>query len=129
MKLTLCFLVGMLFGALLLSCGGVTTVSGGGCPITASVVPSTAMANHTAAPPGNQVQFSTSFKVNGPGICPLIVTAGSWTTSDPVNTSISNQPATQGLATCLNATPTPATIGYTGEISGQPFTPATLTCE
>ena len=129
MKLTLWLLAGMLFCALLLSCGGVTSVSGGGCSITASVVPSTATANHTAAPPGNQVQFSTSSKANGPGICPLFVIGGSWTTSDPVNTSISNQPATQGLATCLNATPSPATIGYTGEISGQPFTPATLTCE
>ena len=129
MKLTLWLLVGGLFCALLFSCGGRTTVSGSSCPITPFVVPSTATANHMAAPPGNEVQFSTSFKVNGPGICPLIVTAGSWTTSDAVNTSISNQPATQGLATCLNATPSPATIGYTGEISGQPFTPATLTCE
>jgi len=93
-----------------------------------AALPPNATADHTAAAPGDQVQFSTTATVTGPGVCPQFVTGGVWTTSDAVNTAISNQPATQGLATCLNATPSPATITYTGTIFGVRFKPATLTC-
>jgi len=118
---------------LLTGCGGTASSSGritasGNC-VNAAVIPSNAMADHTAAAPGDQVQFSLVVQPEpGGGVCPQFVTAGAWTTSDPVNTAISNQPATQGLATCLNATPSPATITYTGTIFGVRFKPATLTC-
>ena len=110
------------------TCG--STTSSSSCPINAAVVPSSATADHTAAPPGDQVQFSTVVTGTGKlGVCPLVIAAGSWTTSDPVNTAISNQPATQGLATCLDATPSPATITYTGMVYEHTFKPATLTCD
>lgn len=132
MKNTFWLLGGMLFCVVLVGCGGMATRgptvgSGSGCVI-AEVTPPSAVADHAAAPPGNEVQFSTTVLKGNGEPCPQIVTAGVWTTSDPVNTSISNQAPTQGLATCLNITPSPATINYTGTIYGQPYAPATLTC-
>ena len=97
------------------------------CTINALVTPSNATADHNAAAPGNQVQFSTTSTVTGN--CPLIAdTKGSWSTSDPANTTVSNQAPTEGLATCLNATPRPATISTSGTVRGHTFTPAKLTC-
>jgi len=132
-------LAGTLFCVWFTSCGGggFTTPpqsihSPSPCPVDPVVLPATATADHTASPPGNQVQFSAVVEWPSPpppGVCPQIIAVGSWTTSDPVNTSISNQPATAGLATCLNATPSPATIGYTDMAFGKPYTSATLTCE
>jgi len=112
-------LVAMLFLALAAGCGNSVV-----CVIVATVEPASATADHSAPPPGNQVQFSTVQKTNGDCVCALVITQASWTTSDPVNTSISDA----GLATCLNATPSPATISYTGTECGKSFTPATLTC-
>jgi len=116
----------MLFCVLFAGCGNILGLF---CTVDAAATPSNAMADHTAAPPGNQVQFSVISQTSGACACSLVVTAASWTTSDPVNTAISNQPPTQGLATCLNATPSPATITYTGTFCGHQFTPATLTCK
>ena len=101
-------------------CGGSTQNS---CKITANVTPAAAIADHTLAPPGNQAQFTAQSSVAGN--CPLLPdTLGSWSTSDTVNTSINQQ----GLATCLNATATSATISNSGTVRGRAFTPATLTC-
>jgi hypothetical protein len=52
-----------------------------------------------------------------------------WSTSDPVNTSISNQAPTQGLATCLNATTAPVTISNSSTVLGKPYPSVTLTCK
>ena len=95
-----------------------------GCTITANVAPASATADHTLAPPGNQVQFTA--QSSAVGNCPLAPdTLGTWSTSDTTNTSINQQ----GLATCLNATTTPATISNSGMVrSIKAFTPATLTC-
>jgi len=122
--------------AVTLFCVAFTSCGGGGfttssCTADAFVSPPTATADHMASPPGNQVQFSGVVK-NQSGSCPLpaIVFANPWTTSDQVNTSISNQPATAGLATCLNATPSPAIIGYLNPApGGKGYTSATLTCD
>jgi hypothetical protein len=112
----------------LLSCGLVMGGCGGAaqnsCTITANVVPASATADHTLAAPGNQVQFTA--QGDAVGNCPLAPdTLGTWSTSDPTNVAINQQ----GLATCLGATSTPATIRNSGmirEIKG--FTPASLTC-
>lgn len=110
--------------ALLLSgvagCGG----SQNSCTITATISPASATADHALAPPGNQVQFMT--QSSAAGNCPLTPDVlGTWATSDSTNTSINQQ----GLATCLNATTTPATITNNGMVRGiKGFTPATLAC-
>jgi hypothetical protein len=108
-------------GLLISGCGSSTQNS---CTITANVAPASAMADHALAPPGNQVQFTTQSSAFGN--CPLAPdTLGTWSASDTTNTSISQQ----GLATCLNATPSPATISNSGMVrSIKAFTPATLTC-
>jgi hypothetical protein len=123
MKRTLFLLCVVLTWVFLASCGGY----GNSCTVTADVTPATATADHSAVPPGNQMQFSIKSTVTGN--CPLVADqAGSWSTSDAVNTTISNQAPTQGLATCLNATPNPVTITETGTVRGHSITPATLTC-
>ena len=120
MKTSIMFLAAIFFSVCWIGCGGSSTNN---CLITANVVPASAIADHNAAAPGNQVQFSTSSTVSGN--CPLIAdTLGTWSTSDPGNTSISNA----GLATCLSATTTPATISNSGTVRGRKFTSATLTC-
>ena len=119
-------LAGEALSCLLLgSCGAVAREP---CTITAAVIPASATADHRLPPPGNLVQFSAASTVTGN--CPLMPDhMGSWSTSDAVNTSISNQPSTRGLAMCLDATPTPATVAYSGTVRGRAFTPATLTCK
>jgi len=93
------------------------------CNITAIVTPISAISDHLAAAPDNQVQFATVSNVSGN--CPLIPdTLGSWSTSAPGNTSIDST----GLAKCLGATTTPATISNSGAIRGRKFLSATLTC-
>ncbi len=115
--------VGLSF-LLLSTCGA---IGGDNCAITAAVIPSSATADHSSPPPGNQVQF-TAFS-NVTGNCPLIADhVGSWSTSDPADTAISNEPATKGLATCLNAAP-PATVAYSGTVRGRVFASATLLCK
>jgi hypothetical protein len=98
------------------------------CTITTTITPLNATADHNADSPGNQVQFSLASSVKGN--CPLIPDiAGEWSTSDPENTTISNDPANAGLAVCLHETPTPATITYSGRIRGRTFPSATLDCK
>jgi hypothetical protein len=120
MKTLLLFLAATVFGVACAGCGGTPQNS---CNITAIVTPASAIADHNLAAPGNQVQFATVSSVSGN--CPLIAdTLGTWSTSDPGNTSISGS----GLATCLGATTTPATISNSGTVHGRGFTSATLTC-
>jgi hypothetical protein len=107
------------------TCGGVSSNT---CMITTGITPPNATADHNATVPGNEVQFSLSSTVKGN--CPLTPDfVGVWSISDPVNTTLSNQAPTQGLATCLNATPTPATISNTSTIRGHAFPSATLVCK
>jgi len=120
MKSSVVFLAAIFLSVSCIGCGGTPQNS---CNITAIVTPLSAIADHNAPSPGNQVQFSTSSTVSGN--CPLIAdTLGTWSTSDPGNTSISGT----GLATCLGATTTPATISNSGTVRGRKFTSATLTC-
>ena len=94
------------------------------CTVNAAIVPQSATADHSAAAPGNQVQFSLTSTVKGN--CPLRPDrAGVWSTSDLVNTAVSSQ----GLATCRNATPTPATITNSSTVHGYAFASAILICK
>jgi len=120
MKTSLVFLAATLVSVACAGCGGSSTND---CFITASVVPGSAISDHLAAPPNNQVQFTALSSVSGK--CPLTPdTLGSWSTSAPGNTSIDST----GLAKCLGATATPATISNSGTVRGVKFTSATLTC-
>lgn len=110
----------LLCGAAVEGCGSSTQNS---CTITANISPASATADHALAPPGNQVQFTKQSSVSGN--CPLVPDVlGTWATSDTTNTSIDQQ----GLATCLSATSTPATITNSGTVRFKSFSPATLAC-
>lgn len=108
--------------ALLAGCGGSTQ----SCMVAANVTPAAATADHTAAP-GNQAQFMLMSSVTGNCLLrpdPL----GTWSTSDPVNTTLGNVTSTSVVATCVNATASPATISNSGTVNGHLFQPAALTC-
>jgi hypothetical protein len=97
------------------------------CTVSARVDPTDAQADHGAAMPADKVRFSVVALPKGN--CPLLVGhVGSWSTSDPANTAISNEPPTQGVATCLSATPSPARITNDGRVLGHSIAGATLTC-
>jgi len=120
-----CLLSLVLMCALMAACGG---ISSNRCVVTTAIAPVNATADHSATAPGNDVQFSLSSTVKGN--CPLIPDSiGVWSTSDPVNTTISNQALTQGLATCLNATSTPATISNSGTVRTKTYPTASLVCK
>jgi len=121
MKTLLLFLAAIFLSVFAIGCGGSTTQNS--CFITAIVAPVSAISDHNAAPPDDQVQFATVSSVSGN--CPLTPdTVGTWSTSAPGNTSISDT----GLATCLGATTTPAAISNSGTVRGRKFISATLTC-
>lgn len=98
------------------------------------VLSSSPAADHLAAPPGNKVSFF-GFDVLPAGCPPTpgpIRPDLHWTVSDTANVTIGNTANVDyGVATCINATPAPATVTATGTnqrgatISGT----ATLTCK
>ena len=106
------------------------------CNLTAlSVAPRIASADHTAAASGNQVQFFA-----GPVTPKVCATAAcvncwgqTWTVSDPVNVSISNNANDNGTATCLGATSGAVTVTATVQDAGKSTQTvtgaATLTCK
>ena len=98
-------------------------------PIALTISPATATADHTAMPSGNQVQFSGMEQFPPGCVEPQVLPVLTWSTSDTTNTSITNTPGTMpGVATCINATPQPATI--TGSLpDGSLKGTATLTCK
>ncbi len=96
------------------------------CVVQTYISPSTASADHTLAAPGNQAQFQAVRKASNNCVFPAVVSTPNWQTSDPANTSIDQQ---TGLATCLKATPTVASITYTDAPSTGSYTPAALTCK
>lgn len=123
MKASVLFFFVVFFNVFFIGCGGSTSSS---CTVAANITPASAIGDHSSFP-ANQVQFSTTG--SSTGNCPMLADiVGSWATSDPANTSISNQAGSVGLATCLGVTTTPATITNSGAIRGKGFTPATLTC-
>ena len=112
---------------LLLSCGGNTAENS--CKLIGlTVAPSHGIADHLATAPGNQVQFSVAPKVPTGCTVNFLLPIVTWSTSDPVNTTIDIPPGSYGLGTCVNRTQDPATITATlpdGSLSGT----ATLLCK
>jgi hypothetical protein len=120
MRAQICSVALLLLSLFLATCGA----SNKDCLIQTAINPTSATADHAAAPPENHVQFSLQSSVKGN--CPMIADRlGVWSTSDPVNTSIDNQ----GLAVCLHPTSSPATISNSGTIRGHGFPSATLLCK
>jgi hypothetical protein len=127
-KPSLAVLLLILLAAVSVGCG--SRSPNNQCVITTATTPQSATADHTQAAPGDQVQFALHTSINGGGPCPEIADyLGVWSTSDPVNTSISNTPPTQGLATCVNATTAPATISNSSLARGHSYPSVTLTCK
>lgn len=91
--------------------------------------------DHSAAAPGNQEQFVADVgPVTGPGCATpayVFLAKANWTVSDPVHVHISSAPdATNGLATCVDATQGAATV--TATFTQETFTEtanATITCK
>ena len=92
------------------------------CVVRNAVVPSVAHASAHAADNEMRFQLSSDSSGNCPKTPP---SSGVWTTSDLINTRVSND----GLATCLHPTPEPAEISYSGIQSGQRYASATLDCK
>ncbi|HEY6968831.1 MAG TPA: hypothetical protein VJA94_06495 [Candidatus Angelobacter sp.] len=81
------------------------------------VAPQTATADHSAAPPGNQISFVALDMP--PASCPPTPGAPrldlTWSVSDPGNVTIGNtQGVDYGVATCKNASANPATVTAAG---------------
>ena len=109
------FLLPLLLVIFCIGCGGKSRVD---CtPLDLSVAPQTATADHAAAAPGNQISF-IAFDGLRPGCPPTpgpIRTDLKWSVSDTVNTKIGNTlNVDYGVATCINATPSPVTVTATG---------------
>jgi len=113
--------------AVMLSCGSGTGISTSCNPTALTISPTTGTADHTALPPGNQVQYSGMLQYPSGCTVPAIVPILTWTTSDTTDISITGGPANPAVATCLNATPQPATITAALPTSGLKGT-ASLSC-
>jgi hypothetical protein len=103
--------------------------------IVLSLNPVAATADHTAEPPGNQQQFVSTAAPTAPPGCALpewiLLAHPSWTSSDPVNISISSaNDTTNGTAVCKGATNGAATLTATFVFDGTTSkATATLTCK
>jgi len=100
-----------------------------------AVGPTSATADHSATPPGNQAQFQATVSPYSsvPG-CPvpqyILLLQPTWSLSDPLDAQISSAPGTNGLATCMNAAANPITVTATYTSNGTTQTKtATLTCK
>ncbi len=130
--------VAVVLSVLLVLASAVSCGDGTVCIVIVTTTPLTATAVSTATPPGNTVTFFASSGFQGLN-CPLTPAASptvigninaTWTSSDTINVSIMNQKTqigTNGVATCLSPTPTPATITATSP-DGKKST-STLTCQ
>jgi len=116
----------------LAGCGG---NSNNGCFIESiRVSPGSATVDHTAAPPGNTVQFA-AFADSVPQGCAIALSnLGNviWSVSDPVNASIGSTPGPGfGVATCKAAAP--GTVNVKAVLNQIDFAPieatASLTCQ
>jgi hypothetical protein len=96
--------------------------------------PTVATADHMAASPGNQVQFSSVEGAKFVEGCPIPAVVRSaqpvWTNPDPLDITISSaQDATNGTAVCHSATSGPVTLTATdGTVKPALSAQVTLTC-
>jgi hypothetical protein len=127
------FLLPLLFIAGSAGCGGHSSPD---CSVALAlaVAPPTATSDHLAAAPGNKISFVASDQP--PAGCPP--TPGplrldlKWSVSDPANVTIGNtQNVDYGVATCINAAPTPVTVTASGpnKLGATIMGTSTLTCK
>lgn len=127
------FLLPLLFIAGSAGCGG-HSAPDCSVAIALGVVPNTATADHLAAAPGNKISFfGSDILPNGciPQPSPFR-TDLKWSVSDTANVSIGNTPKVDyGVATCINAAPTPVTVTATGpnRLGATMSGSSTLTCK
>jgi hypothetical protein len=100
-----------------------------------STSPASATADHAAAPPGNQQQFTSGLAPTAPAGCPVPQWVArvdpAWSSSDPIDIQISSaDDATNGTAVCLGPTDGAATLTATFVYASQTLTSkSTLTCK
>ena len=95
------------------------------CMITTAITPPNATADHNSTVPGNEVQFllSSTVKGNCPlvpdflGVCDLYPYHHQQSSSDP------------RVATCLECTPTPATISNSSTVRTKAYPSSSLVCK
>ncbi len=94
------------------------------CVASPALEPVEGVADSAQPVPSNQVRFVIAARTMGD--CQLAaVEGGTWTTSDPANTTVDGQ----GLATCLHPTSTPAIIIFAGTFHKHAFAPSSLSCK
>jgi hypothetical protein len=108
--------------------------SGADCSIASvGVLPASATADHSAAPPGNSQQFFAVGAVpKGCVSIPAVLIDVTWSVSDTTNVTISNtQGQTFGMATCIGTTGGPVTVTATRPaVNGHSLSgTSTLTCK
>ncbi|HTE89603.1 MAG TPA: hypothetical protein VK639_11635 [Terriglobales bacterium] len=108
--------------------------SGADCSIASvGVLPASATADHSAAPPGNSQQFVAVGAVpKGCVPIPAVLIDVTWSVSDTTNVTISNtQGQTFGMATCIGTTGGPVTVTATRPaVNGHSLSgTSTLTCK
>ena len=130
-RLRLVQFLALSLGLVVMGCGGSSSPV---CKLTTiSVSPPTAVANHTAAAPGNMQHFDAFDSTSIPGCVHILSNLGTatWSVSDTTNISISNvHDLTYGTATCHGATAGAATVTTTVPVGdGTNVTnTASLTC-
>jgi hypothetical protein len=130
--------LGMLVGfAVASGCGGESATQKCELTIVTTVAPASATANHSAAPPGNQVQFVETDAPTAPAGCAvpawIVRDFPAWSNPDPIDITISSaDDATNGAAVCKGATAGAVTLTSTMN-PGNGNAPVTrsvqLTCE
>ncbi len=118
-------------------CGGQAAMNRCELTIVSTVAPASATVSHSAAPPGNQVQFVATQAPTAPPGCAvpdwILRAEPIWSNPDPADITISSaDDATNGTAVCKGATDGAVTLTATIS-SGNGDTPVTksvqLTCE
>lgn len=97
---------------------------GPSCVASPALEPAQAVADSTQPVPRNQVQFMIAARTVG-DCQPAAIEGGTWTTSDPANTTVDGQ----GIATCLHPSSIPAIINFTGTFHNHAFAPSSLSCK
>jgi hypothetical protein len=104
------------------------------CVLQLTVDPQSATADHTAKPPGNQVNFQVMYGPSPASACRIptsLLMNATWTNSDPADVQINSVPGTgNGTATCIGTTSSPATLtaSYTPPNGTVQTASATLGC-
>ena len=107
-------------GAVVCGCGVPATSAGCTNSYRLMVSPTSATADHNAAAPGNQVQFSGASAIIAPAGCAapavMVPEYATWDNPDPINIQISSaRDATNGIAVCKGVTSGAVTL--TGHFS------------